>query len=139
MVPEIIVFQDKPATKKQEQVLQTFDQHTKVLVDSVHGKDKEFLQKNYKGNYRFFFISEFLSSCTIEDMDYMPDFAVTFSDYDTVTERDWICISRYIETWFFPHFTPDEAVIEQGKKLLEPLNHEAELTYGSSKIVFWVP
>lgn len=117
---QITVFVDKPPTKKQEDLIKVLNQKFVVLVDAVHGKDKDYLKENYIKNYRFFFLSEFLSMCTSDELDYVaPDFVICFNHDENITEKDWICIERYIEIMFVPSIRHSEIVTQRAAELLQ--------------------
>lgn len=117
---QITVFVDKPPTKKQEDIVKVLNQKFTVLVDAVHGKDKDYLKHNYVKNYRFFFLSEFLSMCTADELDYVaPDFVVCFNHDEDITEKDWVCIERYIEIMFVPSVRHSEIVTKRAAELLQ--------------------
>lgn len=116
----ITVFTDKPVSSKQKGIVEILSNKFVVMVDAIHGKDKEWLQLNYGVNHRFFFLSEFLSMCVKDDLEGIaPDFAISFNDSDEVSARDWVCIERYIESLFVPSIRHPEHVIQKANELLD--------------------
>jgi hypothetical protein len=116
---KITVFVDQPATIKQKNIVCKL-QNYPTLVDAINGANQEFLKENYKSHSRFFFVSEFLSRCDPEELNFRPDFAVTLAE--EVEDVDWICIERYLETLIFEDFNLvkkyDDDILLKGKELL---------------------
>jgi len=120
-MPQLIVFVSNPVTLKQSNIVKAIDERFTPKVDALHGTDLQYLKKNYKNNCRLFFVSEFLSMCTSEDLTYLaPDFALVFSDNEEISEKDWICMSRYMETWFFPSITPSPLTVNAARLIQPP-------------------
>ncbi len=128
MSVQLITYVDTPVTTKQSEMVVLLQKHYPCMVDAVHHNDMDYFKRNYKCNYRLFHLSEFLSSCLVENLEYAPDFGICFSEKMTVTEKDWICIERYIETLFFPDTKVAPVITQNAKDLLdfakvqEPLN-----------------
>lgn len=115
----ITVFTSKPVTKKQAGVVETLSNKFVVMVDAVHGEDREWLQEHFGPNHRFFFLSEFLSMCSKDELEHIaPDFVISFNDDEELTARDWVCIERYIECLFVPSIRHPEFVMERANELL---------------------
>lgn len=113
----IVVFTESVASSKQCEIVRLLQGYS-VKVDAIHGTDEAFLKSNYK-NARFFFLSDFLSTCTPEELTFIkPDFVVCFNEEEPVSELDWIYIERYLESLFLPSIQTDSAVLEKGKALL---------------------
>ncbi len=119
MSVQLIAYVDTPVTAKQSEMVVLLQKHYPCMVDAVHHNDMEYFKRNYQYNYRLFHLSEFLSSCLVEDLDYAPDFGVCFSEKMTVTEKDWVCIERHIETLFFPEIRVNPVITQNAKDLLE--------------------
>lgn len=114
----IIVFVEKPPTSKQTNLVKCIQQQFPVLVDAVHQNDVDYLKTNFV-NARFFFVSEFVSICEPKELDFVsPDFVVSFNNDFEVTERQWVCISRYFEHLIFPDVTYSEDVVNEATTLL---------------------
>lgn len=116
---KIIIYVDKPVNAKQSNMIKVFQENQfPVLVDAVNGTNETYLLQNFKEGSRFFFVSDFISFCKSDEFDMVkPDFVISYNDEDDISERDWVCISRYLETLFFS--TPHPfAVTEKGKELL---------------------
>lgn len=116
---KIIVFVDKPVNNKQSNIIKTLNENQfPVLVDAVNGSSEKYLKENFLEGSRFFFVSDFISFCKSDEFDIVkPDFVVSFNNDDEISEKDWVCISRYFETLFFstPH---PHTITERGKELL---------------------
>lgn len=116
----IVVFTDKPVSKKQAGIVQVLSEKFIVMIDAVHGKNKDWLKSKAGENHRFFFLSEFLSMCNAEDLDIIaPDFFISFNDDDKIEPRDWVCIERYIESLFVPSIRHPEYVMDRATELLQ--------------------
>lgn len=95
---QITIFVDTPQTPKQANLVVRL--HTlPTFVDAKNGSNEDFLKSNYKDHARFFYLSEFLSRCTTEELDFRPDFVVTLDEH--ATEKDWICVERFLEKLIF--------------------------------------
>lgn len=117
---QIIVFIDPVATSKQTNILNVLNKKYTPMVDSINGRNMDYLKKNYGVNSRFFFLSDFLSHHTVNELDfYAPDFAVAFNDDETITGKDWICIERYLESLFYNQHECDELLTANANKLLK--------------------
>lgn len=118
---QIIVYVDPLQTEKQKHVIELLDRYYTVLVDAVHGKDTMYLRKNFVHSHRFFFVSEFLSMCTSDELDIIaPDFVIAFQETIQVTEKQWVMIERYVESLFFPNNSIDGSIILAAQNLLAP-------------------
>jgi hypothetical protein len=114
----IIVYVEKPPTKKQTDIVKTIQQRFPVMVDAVHQNDVDYLKKNFT-NARFFFVSEFISTCAPEELYLIaPDFVVSFNDDFEITEKQWVSISRYFENMIFPEFKHPEEITQVATALL---------------------
>lgn len=112
----IVVFVDKPPTQKQTNLVKVIQKSFPVMVDAIHN-EATFFETNFP-NGRFFFASEFLSICTVEELNGItPDFVVSFNEDFKVSEKQWISISRYFENLLFPEFNHTD-VIEEATALL---------------------
>lgn len=134
---QIIVFVSNPVTQKQSNIVKAIDERFPPKVDSLHGTDLQYLKKNYKNNHRFFFVSEFLSMCASKDLTYLaPDFALVFPDDEEISEKDWICMSRHMETWFFPSITPTPLTINAARLMQPPqvLKPKTMINNGEEKL-----
>lgn len=117
----IIVFVDKPPTKKQSNIVKCIQKKIPVMVDAIHKEDPTYFEKFTNG--RFFFVSEFLSMCTVEELtNIAPDFVVSFNEGDEITTKEWVSISRYFENLIFPEFNHDD-VTQPAILLLEQFVH----------------
>jgi hypothetical protein len=114
----IIVYVDKPPTKKQTDLVKCIQQRFPVLVDAVHQSDVNYLQKNFN-NAKFFFVSEFVSMCSPEELyTIAPDFVVSFNDDFEINEKQWVEVSRYFESMILPDFNLSEEVLREATELL---------------------
>lgn len=116
---KIIVFVDKPPTKKQEQICKALDEQFTFMIDAIHGMDVEYLKEQYINNTRFFYLSEFLSRARSDEIQFMPDFVLNFDDNKTLSEQDWVCLERYFERLFLPSYRISPRVEETATKLIE--------------------
>ncbi len=117
---QIIVYIDPVATSKQTNILNVLNKKYTPMVDSINGRNIDYLKKNYGPNTRFFFLSDFLSHHTVKELDfYAPDFSIVFNDDETITGKDWICIERYIESLFYSQYECDELITVNANKLLK--------------------
>lgn len=109
----VIVFVDD---QKKQPITATFVKNgLPALVDAVHGSNEQYLKTNFP-NSRFFFVSDILSMCTSEELDTVqPDFVVAFDVEQDLSQRDWICIERYLESLLFPSIPCPEEVVEHGR------------------------
>lgn len=123
----VVVYVEKPPTNKQANIVKAIQSTFPVLVDAIHQNDMEYLQKNFS-NARFFFLSEFLSMCTPEELDMSPDFVISFNDDFVVNERQWISISRYFESIIVPEAKHPDAVVGIAKELLHQFVAPAPIT-----------
>jgi hypothetical protein len=117
----IIVFVEKPPTQKQSNIVKCIQTKLPVMVDALHNSDPTYFEKFTNG--RFFFVSEFLSMCTVEELTHIaPDFVVSFNDDYEITNKEWVSISRYFENLIFPEFN-HIAVLQPAILLLEQFAH----------------
>ena len=117
---QIIVYVDPNQTDKQANIIQLLDQYYTVLVDAINGSNLSYFQKNFKTAHRLFFVSEFVSMCTVEELQNIaPDFAIVFNQDIEVSEKQWIQIERYLESLFFPSGTITGDIVLQAQKLLQ--------------------
>lgn len=118
---QIFVFVDPDQTEKQANIIKVIDQYYNVFVDAVNGRDITLLKRKFdRSNHRFFFVSEFISMCTLEELECVsPDFAIVFQDGLEVGEKEWIMVERYLESLFFPSNQVSGEVILTAQKLLE--------------------
>lgn len=116
---KIVVFVEKPPTKKQEQICKALDGYFTFMVDAIHGNDMKYLKETYTNNSRFFYLSEFLSRSRVDEIDFAPDFVVNFDDSKAVSEQEWVCIERYLERIFMPSYRISPRVEETALKLME--------------------
>jgi hypothetical protein len=124
----IIVYVDKPPTNKQVNIVKAIQTTFPVLVDAIHQNDLEYLQKNFT-NARFFFLSEFISMCTPEELaDVSPDFVISFNDDFEVTDKQWVSISRYFENLILPEATHPELIVGAAQELLHQFISPAPIT-----------
>lgn len=124
----IIVYVNKPPTNKQVNIVKGIQSTFPVLVDAVHQSDLDYLQKNFT-NARFFFLSEFISMCTPEELDVVsPDFVISFNDDFEVTEKQWVSISRYFENLILPEANHLDQVVGLAKELLHQFVIPAPIT-----------
>ena len=115
----VVVFTETKPSPKHGNIVQKLLQYG-AKVDSIHGTNEEFLKTNYK-NARFFFLSDFLSMCTPEELTFIkPDFVIAFNEEETISEKDWICIERYLESLFLPSVQNSAQVVNHGQLLLQP-------------------
>lgn len=121
---QITIFVDTPQTPKQVDLVVRL--HTlPTFVDSINGTNEVFLKSNYKDHSRFFYLSEFLSRCTPEELDFRPDLAVTLDQ--TAAEKDWICVERYLEKLIFEEVDHHADTLLRGFELLNVLTTPAPL------------
>lgn len=121
---QITIFVNTPQTPKQVDLVVRL--HTlPTFVDSINGTNEVFLKSNYKDHSRFFYLSEFLSRCTPEELDFRPDLAVTLDQ--TAAEKDWICVERYLEKLIFEEVDHHADTLLRGFELLNVLTTPAPL------------
>lgn len=121
---QITIFVDTPQTPKQVDLVVRL--HTlPTFVDAKNGTNEVFLKSNYKDHSRFFYLSEFLSRCTPEELDFRPDLAVTLDQ--TAAEKDWICVERYLEKLIFEEVDHHADTLLRGFELLNVLTTPAPL------------
>lgn len=117
---QIIVYIDPNPTTKQTNILNVLNKRYTPMVDAVNGRNMQYLKKNYGKNSRFFFLSEFLSHNTVDELDFFaPDFSIAFNDDEIITDKDWICVERFVESLFFSQFECDELITENANRLLK--------------------
>lgn len=119
---QIIVYVDPERTEKQSRIITTIDPYYNVFIDAVNGKNVQVLRDKYQGTcHRFFFVSEFVSMCCVDELDYIvPDFAIAFSNSVDVNEKQWVQIERYLESLFFPSSQVSGEMLLTAQKLLQP-------------------
>lgn len=123
----IVVFVEKPPTLKQSNIVKAIQARFPVMVDAIHQSDLVFLKKNYT-NARFFFLSEFVSMCPPEELQFIaPDFVISFNDDFVVTEKQWVCISRYIEHLILPDVQQADHILTEATSLLQQFVSPAPL------------
>lgn len=124
----IIVFVNKPPTTKQANIVKAIQTTFPVLVDAVHQNDLNYMQNNFD-NARFFFLSEFLSMCTKDELAQIaPDFVINFNMNFEVTEKQWVSISRLFENLIFTEFNHPEEIVAPAKELLNEFVIPAPIT-----------
>lgn len=129
---QIIVYVDPDQTEKQAKIIELLDRYYTILVDAVHGKNLDYLQKNFTTDHRFFFVSEFVSMCTVVELNQIaPDFAIVLNEDMSLTEKQWIVVERYLESLFFPSTSITGELILHAQKLLE--SKQKQLPYKSSE------
>lgn len=134
----VVVFTNPTPSTKQSLLVQKL-LHLGACVDAVHGTKEGYLTSNYT-NARFFFLSDFLSMCAPEELHMVqPDFVVAFNEDESISEKDWVCMERYLESLFVPSIQVSSDILETGKALLQqyytpaplvtpPENNAPELT-----------
>jgi hypothetical protein len=117
----ITLFVDKPSTSKQTNLINNFHQyHYPVLIDAVHANDVEYMQTNFGPQTRFFVVSEFITIYPVDEIVPMlvkPDFVINFDEDENITEKQWVCSYRYLETILLGINHPDD-IVSEGKQLL---------------------
>jgi hypothetical protein len=114
---QIVVFVEDTTSAKHANIINEIEALSPVLVDAKNGSDREKLKSYYNKNARFFYVSEFISMCTPEELELRPDFVVSFNDEEEISERDWVCIERTLENAILKIAVADH-VLEVGKKWL---------------------
>jgi hypothetical protein len=116
---QIYVFVDNPSTTKQKDIIEKISNDLVPLVDAKNKNNTKFLKEYFQHHSCFFYVSEFISRCTPEELEFSPDIAITLDH--KATEKEWICIERYLESCILcdTGIHTDPTIAEKGKKLLQ--------------------
>jgi hypothetical protein len=121
---QITVFVDQPVTVKQTFIIQKLSQYH-LLVDAVHGDDKEYLQKTFDNpTTRFFhFFDDLITCTTFKNLNYRPDFVMVCENKN---EEEWTCIELFIDFLLCEERT-ETPQVTMGRELVPRIQHQAPL------------
>lgn len=96
---KITIFPDIPETSRNAQIIKILETEGFVpLVDALHGKDLDWLTRNYQSPHRFFNISHdgAIEMKMVTELTEPPQMAIHFNSEQTITDFEWDQIKLYI-------------------------------------------